>query len=106
MMDSLSIEFTAPLLLYKTAKTAWHYISIPPNEADLIRFWAQSIAAERKKRGFGALKIEAYLKEQQWKTSLFPDKENNSYILPIRADIRKAAKLNLGDDLTLRVDLI
>jgi hypothetical protein len=32
--------------------------------------------------------------ETNWKTSIFPDKKHNSYVLPLKASVRKSEKIS------------
>ncbi len=50
-------------------------------------------------RGFGSLPVKVTVGKTRWKTSIFPDKKSGSYLLPIKAEVRK--KENIADDAML-----
>jgi len=41
-----------------------------------------------------------------FRTSLFPEKASSSYLLPVKAAVRKAARLKAGDRLKVRIALL
>ena len=55
--------------------------------------------------GWGVLPVEAQVGGSTWRTSLFP--KEGGYVLPVKAAIRRAEDLELGDvvDVRLAVDL-
>ncbi len=93
------IRFTAPLWLWQ-GKGAWHFITLPEDESQVIR-----MAVPR--RGWGSVRVTATIGESRWQTSIFPDTKRNAYLLPIKADIRKAESLALGEavEVSLSLDL-
>ena len=40
-------------------------------------------------RGFGSLPVEVTIGKTIWQTSIFPDKYSGSYVLPVKAKVRK-----------------
>lgn len=98
MMD-LDFRFTAKLWVYP-GKAAWFLVTLPKDIGEQIKFFHGA------HKGFGSVEIKAYLGGSEWKTSLFPDKSSGSYILPIKAEIRKAEGLEADDDLDLRIVVI
>jgi hypothetical protein len=79
---------------------AWHFVNIPSNVTEEINF----LYSERK-RGFGSLPVEVTIGETTWKTSIFPDKKTNSYLLPIKADVRKKEDIASGDMIEIIVKI-
>lgn len=53
--------------------------------------------------GWGAIPVEARIGETTWETSLLP--KDGGYVLPLKAAVRRAEGIDLGDDVavTLRV---
>lgn len=94
------VSFTAKLWLYNTEKAAWHFITLPNAAGDKIRFFtAQDMPSNRRSRGFGSVKVVATIGTTNWRTSVFPYKEGdiNSYILPVKREVRVREGLGEGD---------
>jgi len=87
--------FTAKVWLYP-GKAGWQFVSLPTalsKELDYL--------FEDNKRGFGSLKVEVTVGETVWSTSIFPDKKSKSYLLPLKAHVRKQEQIQV--DKTVRV---
>ncbi len=88
------ITFSAKLWVYHGEKAAWHFLTLPAEEAAQIRFFNPRPA------GFGAVRVQVNIGGSEWQTSLFPDKKSGSYFLPIKAAIRHNEHLTSGDIVT------
>jgi hypothetical protein len=64
---------------------AWRFLTLPKKYGQEIkqRFSAHS-------RGWGSLPVSVTVGNSTWDTSIFPDKKSGSYLLPLKAKIRKA----------------
>ncbi|WND02581.1 DUF1905 domain-containing protein [Temperatibacter marinus] len=98
-MFDLEFTFTARIWLWTAEKASWHFVTLPKENADQVKMFQPS------RRGFGSVKVDVQIGETQWSTSIFPSKETDSYILPIKAAVRKSEKLGLDEsvDLTIRL---
>ncbi|WP_230828567.1 DUF1905 domain-containing protein [Rhizobium sp. C4] len=56
--------------------------------------------------GWGMVKVRATIHETSVETSIFPDKNSASYLLPLKASVRKAARVAVGDIIRIRLDVI
>lgn len=97
----MHIAFTAPLWEWQ-AKAAWFFVTLPVEESGLIRMAA---AAGSKPRGFGSLRVKARIGASNWATSIFPDNKSNAYLLPVKADVRKAEGIAPGDMIAVELML-
>ena len=70
----------------------WHFVSIPKNTKEKIDFFFGHF-----KRGWGSLPVLATIGKTGWKTSIFPDKKSDSYLLPLKAEVRKKEAIKAGD---------
>jgi hypothetical protein len=96
-----TFEFKAKVWRYSFEKTSWHFVSIPTKlTINIDRIFKD------QKRGFGSLKVEVRLNETTWKTSIFPDKKTKTYLLPLKAEIRKKEKFSEGDMLKFEVEIL
>lgn len=80
---------------------SWHFITIPEKVSKQIkeRYGAM-------KRGWGSLPVNITIGQTTWKTSIFPDKKLNAYLLPLKAEIRKKEMIKLGDSVKLQIEII
>ena len=76
-------KFTSEVWLYP-GMAGWHFISLPKNQSEAIKkkFGANA-------RGWGSLRVSVTIGKTTWKTSIFPDKKSGTYLLPLKADVRK-----------------
>ena len=94
-----TVEFTAELWEHSTMPGSWFFVTLPEDCADDIA--AVTEGAER--RGFGSVRVEATLGPSTWRTSVFPDKESGSYVLPVKKAVRAAAAIEAGDEVPVRL---
>jgi uncharacterized protein DUF1905 len=94
------LEFTAELWLYP-GKGGWTFITLPKECADQIRFYTGA----KKGRAWGMIKVKARIDTSDWETTIWPDKASGSFLLPVKAAVRKAQKIAAGDraEVTLTV---
>ena len=101
MSDTFSAR--TPLWMWTTDKApaSWHFLTITGEAADGIRLSALMLHGRR--RGFGSVKVIATIGHTSWSTSLFPHKETDGWLLPVKASVRKAEDLVAGDEVDVRV---
>lgn len=92
-------DFEAELWEYK-GKGAWHFVTLPPEVGFAIR-----CASEGRRPGWGMVAVTAEIGDVAFQTSVFPDKTSASYLLPVKAAVRKAARVKAGDTLKVRIVL-
>lgn len=78
----------------------WIFLSLPFDIADEID------ETSGPKRGFGSVRVEVRIGPSTWRTSLFPSKEHKTYVLPVKAAVRKANKLDEGDTAGVTLTLV
>ncbi len=88
-----TFTFTTKVWLYP-GLVGWHFITLPKELAEEIK---TSFAPLKK--GWGSIRVEITVGKTVWKTSIFPDKKSGSYILPLKAAIRKKEGIKDGDHL-------
>lgn len=95
-----SFEFEAELWIYE-GPAAWHFLTLPAEIAEEIR----QVGAGGAK-AFGSVKVRARIGETEWDTSIFPDTERGSYLLPVKQKIRDKADLLVGDSVTCLITIV
>ena len=74
----------------------WHFVSVPKKEsADIKKDF------DKKKRGWGSLRVQVTVGKTTWNTSIFPDKKSGVYLLPLKAEVRK--KENIFNNETIKL---
>lgn len=96
----MAYQFTAPLWRWK-GDSAWHFVTLPFDQADEID--ERTTATQG---GFGSVKVRATVGRTTWTTSLFPSSGQESYILPMKAAVRKAEGLAEGDAVAVTLELV
>ena len=93
-------EFSGALWEYGGENT-WVLITLPVEHSDEIA----DLVPHRP--GFGSVRVQVWIGDTEWTTSLFPDKSLGSYVLPVKRLVREREQLAPGDvaDVTLRVML-
>lgn len=75
---------------------AWHFIRLPVGTAEEIR-------ETTVRRGFGSVRVRATIGSTTWDTSVFPDAKSGSYLLPVKAAVRRAEDVEDGDTPTVTI---
>jgi hypothetical protein len=79
--------------------SGWHFVGIPKKESEEIK-------KERKaKAGFGSVPVVVTVGKTTWKTSIFPDKRTGTYLLPIKAEVRKKENIFSGEIVALTIQI-
>jgi hypothetical protein len=96
------IAFTSLLWIWKGSDAAgrWYFLTVPDEQCDPIR-----AAGFETRSEFGSVRVEAAIGKVRWRTSVFP-LNAGGYILPVKAEIRKRAKLAAGDEVAVELILL
>ncbi|WOE75508.1 DUF1905 domain-containing protein [Alterisphingorhabdus coralli] len=108
-MDSFEAEAELWIWHPETGKGSWHFLTISGDTAKAISDAAVINRLELglpKKRGWGAVKVEAAIGDTVWQTSLFPLSKTGEFMLPVKAAVRKAEGVVVGDKLRVLLKLI
>lgn len=96
------INVRSPLWLWQGTGGSWHFLTIPPPESVEIRL--ESVASGIR-RGFGSVRVRARIGAVAWTTSAFPQKDG-TYILPVKAAIRRDCAIAAGDTVSFAIELL
>jgi hypothetical protein len=89
-MKGIKYQFDAKHWRYE-GPDGWYFVSLPPGLAKEIRD-----AFKREEEGWGRLKVTANIGSTEWKTAIWFDTKRGTYLLPLKAEVRK--KENLAID--------
>ncbi len=88
-------RFQATLWVYD-GDAPWHFVTVPVEVAD-------DIAAAAEPKAFGSVPVRVRIGGSSWETSLFPDKQRGSYVLPVKRSVREAESIADGDVVTVEL---
>lgn len=85
---------------YWRGPSPFHFVSVPPEESDQIHAVSALVTY-----GWGVIPVTARIGDTTWTTSLFP--KDRAYLVPVKASVRHAELLELGDEVhvTLILDV-
>jgi hypothetical protein len=93
------ITFKRKLWIWPTQSAAWHFIYIDGKEMDrLVR--------TAKTHHMGMIKVRATVRKTVWETSIFPNRKEKCYLLPIKKSIRQKEDLFDGEMITVKLESI
>lgn len=95
--QGIKYEFDAKPWLYD-GPGAWHFVSLPVELAKEIRTYLKS-----EEEGWGRLKVTVKIGETQWKTAIWFSTKLNTYLLPLKAEIRKSEQIEIGRPATINI---
>jgi hypothetical protein len=101
MAASLVYEFRAPLWPWESRRDLWTFVTLPQDASDEIAAVMDTTA-----RGFGAVRVEARIGAVEWRTSIFPQHAGGSYVLPVKRAVRATNRLEVGDDVSVRLEVL
>ncbi len=82
------------------ATSAWHFIAVPKKESEAIK---KKYGAHT--RGWGSLPVVVMIGKTEWKTSIFPDSKSGTYLLPLKAEVRRKEEVQNGDKVTFKLSV-
>ncbi len=93
----MEIEFEGMIWFWR-GPAPWYFVTVPAEQGLALKAMSSSITY-----GWGVLPARARIGATTWTTSLFP--KDGSYLVPLRASVRKAEKLELGEIVTIRLEV-
>jgi hypothetical protein len=99
MAIKITYECTASVWKH-SATGGWYFVSLPIEFSEEIR---QNMKWQME--GWGRMKAKAKIRETLWDTAIWYDTKLGTYILPLKADIRKKEKIEVGNILNVEIIL-
>lgn len=69
----------------------WYFVALPTDIANEIR---QNLGWQEE--GWGRLKAKAKIGDSEWDTAIWFDTKQKTYLLPLKAEIRRKEKIEAG----------
>jgi Domain of unknown function (DUF1905) len=91
------IRFEAEVIRFD-APGGWHGVFLPADAVSEARFFGRANA-------LGAIAVQLQIGTTTVRTSLFPDKRRDSFLLPLKADLRRREKIAVGSHILVHLTL-
>ena len=94
---SIHFEFSGKVWKY-TGEAGWYFVSLPKEMSKEIREYLGDF-----EEGWGRLKSKAKIGATEWETAIWFDTKADTYLLPLKAEIRKKEKVGEGDVVAVKL---
>lgn len=88
--------FTAKLAKF-SGPSGWYFVYLPKTLAKKIG------EQKTKMKAFGSIPVSVEVGSSRWKTSIFKDTKAKTFILFVKAAVRKKESLEIGDSLHVKL---
>ena len=88
------------VVLWPGEQGAWHFAYVDKKQSALIKERSRG-----PRRGFGGVRVAVTLGKTKWETSVFPDSRSGTYLLPLKASVRRAEGIQAGDTVAFTLDI-
>jgi len=94
----IKYEFSAKVYQYSSSveMSGWTFVSLPKEMSIEIRDnfkWLE--------KGWGRMKVAAKIGSSEWQTAIWFDTKQDTYLLPLKAEIRKKENIVLDKDVKI-----
>ena len=89
----MDLEFRGELWLWK-GPAPWHFVTVPDEDCSDLQAASAFVSY-----GWGMIPVTARIGKTVWSTSLYP--KDGRYIVPVKAWVRKAERVDVGDVVTI-----
>ena len=93
----MDIEFNGKIWFWR-GPAPWFFVTVPAEQSRDLKAISGVVTY-----GWGVIPVHVRVGNTEWKTSLFP--KDGRYIVPIKASVRQAEKLEEGDTVTVRLEV-
>ena len=99
-MGKVKYEFSARAYQHSSSieMCGWTFVSLPKELSAEIRGNFRCL-----EEGWGRMKVTAKLGNSEWQTAIWFDIKQDTYLLPLKAKIRKQENVSLGEDLQVTI---
>ena len=93
----MKIEFSGRIWYWR-GPAPWYFVTVPAEQYHDLTAVLESVTY-----GWGMIPAKVRIGKTEWETSLFP--KDGSYIVPIKANVRKTENLEEGDHVTVQLEV-
>jgi hypothetical protein len=94
----MTIEMSGEIWFWK-GPAPWYFVTVPPPQSAELQEVMLDVTY-----GWGMIPVNATIGDTTWYTALWP--KDGTYILPIKASIRKAERIGEGDMVVAKLEVI
>ncbi len=91
------IEFEDKIFYWR-GPAPFLFVAVPEESSREIKSISASVTY-----GWGVIPVYVWIGKTEWKTSLFP--KDGRYLVPIRMSVQKSENLDVGDSVTIRLEV-
>lgn len=91
----MNVTFSGEVWFWR-GPAPWYFVTVPAQESRQLREVSALVSY-----GWGMVPVTAQIGASRWKTSLTP--KDGRYVLPVKAAVRRAERLEVGDTATVRL---
>ncbi|MEV4463673.1 DUF1905 domain-containing protein [Micromonospora echinofusca] len=91
----MELEFSGELWFWR-GPAPWHFVTVTEDGCQELAARAAGVSY-----GWGMIPVAARIGQTGWRTSLFP--KDGRYLVPVKAAVRRAEGLAVGDGVTVRL---
>lgn len=92
---SCRLEFSATVWTWR-GPAPFYFVTVPDAEAEVLQDLMRSVTY-----GWGMIPASVHIGRTTWETALWP--KDGSYVVPLKARIRKAEEIDEGDDVAVEL---
>jgi hypothetical protein len=93
----MDLEFSGEIIHWR-GPAPFHFVAVPEEPSAAIEAVSGLVTY-----GWGAIPVRARIGATEFRTSLFP--KGDLYLVPVKVAVRRAERLALGDEVTVRLHL-
>jgi hypothetical protein len=91
------IEFSGRIIHWR-GPAPFLFVPVPEEQSRDIKEISNMVTY-----GWGVIPVHARIGRTEWKTSLFP--KDGLYLVPVKMSVQKAEELDVGDEVTVRLEI-
>ena len=96
-MKQIAYNFSSKIWQHQSPG-GWFFVSLPEHHSKEIRNLLGDL-----EEGWGRLKAQAQIEDTKWETAIWFDTKHKTYILPLKAAIRKQLQLEAGQTVKITI---
>ena len=89
------LEFSADVWYWR-GPSPFHFVTVPAEPSEVIKAMSSAVTY-----GWGMIPVRVWIGSTEFDTALFP--KDGRYVVPVKADVRRAEGLEVGDTVTVRL---
>lgn len=97
MIGKINYRFSAQIWKHQS-NGAWFFVSLSIEMSQEIRKNLKGF-----EEGWGRMKAFAQVGKSTWETAIWFDSKNKTYLLPLKSEIRKNEKLEVGNNIEVNI---